>query len=287
MIHHFADFLDRDGNYWQMVANRERYAYFLDENIADKQAIRIATIQGEDSHWEQIFECPNLEELTLHFPNKTQIASLGRLTTLKRLRITKIQLKDIEILSQLPLLEELVLEYVSGFSDLSPLKQLKQLKSVHFENLRKVSDFSGLSGIESLKYLSITGTLDWNQPIENFDFLQHLPNLEVLRLGWVKCKQEFPMFLPALSLKKLKRVKLSRRNFPLKEFVFWELAFAGVEGVKNELFLELSDGHIDLLGSGSGYIKAGTKPEAQRREAFIQKYHQLQQEVSNFLATIS
>ena len=31
MRHHFADFLDRDGGYWTMVPNRERYAHGIDD----------------------------------------------------------------------------------------------------------------------------------------------------------------------------------------------------------------------------------------------------------------
>ena len=79
-------------------------------------------------------------------------------------------------------MRELVLEYVSGFYDLSPLKELKSLKSAHFENLRRVSDFSGLSGIASLRYLGINGTLDWDQPIKDFEFLRDLGALEALKL---------------------------------------------------------------------------------------------------------
>lgn len=76
-------------------------------------------------------------------------------------------MKNTNFLAELPLLQELVLEYVSGFCDLSPLRELKSLRSAHFENLRIVSDFSGLSGIASLRYLCISGTLDWDHQRPN------------------------------------------------------------------------------------------------------------------------
>lgn len=285
MQHHFADFLDREGDYWHIVPNRERHAYLLPEQVADKAAITIATIQGTDSHWQQVFDLPNLEELTLHHPTKEQVAKLAQLKTLKRLRITKIQLKDIEVLGDLPELEELVLEYVSGFTDLSPLQRLTRLKSVHFENLRRVSNFDGLVGIDSLRFLYITGTLDWKQPIANVEFLRGLPNLEVLALIWVDCQQEFPMFLPALSLTRLKKVHFHRGIFALKEFIFWELAFPDVKGIKPELFLDIGGGFIDFLGKNSGYVKAGAKTQKQRQEAFLQTYETLKVEVAEFLAT--
>ncbi|WP_295152734.1 hypothetical protein [uncultured Campylobacter sp.] len=69
------------------------------------------------------------------------------------------------------------MEYVSGFCDLSPLRELKSLRSAHFENLRRASDFSGLSGMASLRYLCINGTLDWDQPIVDFEFLKGLCSL--------------------------------------------------------------------------------------------------------------
>lgn len=115
-------------------------------------------------------------------PSKEQIAALSRLRQLKRLRITRVQVKNIDFLAELPLLQEFVLEYVSGFCDLSPLRELKNLRSAHFENLRRVSDFLGLSGIASLRYLCISGTLDWDQPIIDFEFLKGLTGLEVLKL---------------------------------------------------------------------------------------------------------
>ncbi|MBP2617631.1 hypothetical protein [Chryseobacterium jejuense] len=64
------------------------------------------------------------------------------------------------------------MEYVSGFSDLSPFQNLPKLKALHFENLRKVSSFDGLRGIKNLKYLHISGTLDWKQPLSiNIDYI--------------------------------------------------------------------------------------------------------------------
>ena len=44
MKHHFGDFLDRAGDYWTIVPNRERYAYAADVDIDDKKAVKILTI---------------------------------------------------------------------------------------------------------------------------------------------------------------------------------------------------------------------------------------------------
>ncbi len=200
MKHHFADFLDRENNYWTIIPNRDRYSFIADFEIDNKDEVKVLTISKtqEKQHWQQIFECPNLEELTLNEPNHEQVLAVSALTQLKRLRGSFYRAKDMEFIGKLINLEELVLEYVSGFSDLSPLQNLQKLKSLHCENLRKVSNFDGLQGVNNLRYLYITGTLDWNQPIENFEFLKGLPSLESLNLVWITNKTDYPAVLPIL-----------------------------------------------------------------------------------------
>lgn len=230
MKHHFGDFLDREGDYWTVIPNRERYAYSIGDVPSGSKEIITVTIGKDDENWERIFTFPNLEELTLHEPSKGQLEKISQLTNIKRLRITHARLKDIEFLSSLVNVEELIMEYVSGFSDLSPLRSLKKLKSLHLENLRKVADFSGLNGIESLRYLRIDGTFDWKQPISNFEYLQGLANLEVLSFGQVINKTDFPALLPALSLKKLKKIKISFNIFDAKEYALLSVGLEGIAG---------------------------------------------------------
>ena len=136
MKHHFGDFLDRTNDYWTTVPNRERFAFIADFEITNKDEVKILTISKtqKNIHWEQIFECPNLEEITLHDPSKEQVQAIRELTKIKRLRITFFRAKDIEFIGDLHHLEELILEYVSGFSDLTPLSKLTKLKSLHLEN---------------------------------------------------------------------------------------------------------------------------------------------------------
>lgn len=224
MKHHFADLLDREDDYWTIVPNIERHSYSADEVIDDKQNAKVVTVNRHNSNWKQIFDLPNLEELTLHEPSKEQVESIKELKNLKRLRLSHFGAKEIEFISTLINIEELVFEYVSGFSDLSPLRNLTKLKSLHLENLRRVSNFEGLSGIRSLRYLHIDGTLDWSQPIENLEFLKGLPNLEVFALGFVKVQQEYPAFVPILELQNLKRVKIGLGTLETEEYAFIQVA---------------------------------------------------------------
>lgn len=277
MKHHFGDLLDRTGDYWTIVPNRNRYAYSADRKISDKNRVKILTISKDHKPWMQVFDCPNLEELTLDDPSKEQVEAIQRLTQLKRLRVTFFRAKDIEFIGNLPKLEEVVLEYVSGFSDLTPLTRLKKLKSLHFENLRRVSNFDGLKGLKSLRYLNIDGTLDWNQPIEDFTFLEGLPRLEVLSLGFVISKKEFPAFLPILKLKHLKKIHIGRATFKTKEYAFLETALPKVEGCSWELCWKLMDDY-SFLGKGAGRIARKSPLAKKRCEEFISMYQEMKKE---------
>ena len=73
MKHHFGDELDRDGDYWTVVPNIERYAYRIDSGPAGDEQVTIATIGSDDSLWRNVFTFPNLEELTLHSPTSEQL----------------------------------------------------------------------------------------------------------------------------------------------------------------------------------------------------------------------
>jgi len=249
MLHHFGDMLDRDGGYWTMIPNSDRYAYRIGDVPGGSKDVRIVTIGQEDENWSRALTLPNLEELTLHAPTQEQIEAIGELSSVKRLRITHARPRSIEFIHSMCSVEELVLEYVSGFSDLSPLRSLKRLRALHIENLRRVSNFGGLSGIDSLRYLAIYGTLDWKQPIDDFEFLRGLPRLEVLAMWQMICKKAYPALLPALSLKNLKRLRLHGSYLAAEEFALLEEGLKGVEGATWGPYRTVASAWIELPSS--------------------------------------
>lgn len=249
MRHHFGDSLDRSGGYWTTIPNIERYAYRIGDVPGGSQEVTIVTIGREDENWARVLTLPNLEELTLHEPTQEQLEAIGELRSLKRLRITHARPQSIEFIQSLRGVEELVLEYVSGFRDLSPLRELKRLRALHVENLRRVSDFSGLSGVASLRYLAIHGTLDWKQPIEDFEFLRGLPGLEVLALWQVICKKAYPALLPAVGLKCLKKLNVHGSYLAAEEYALLEVGLQGVEGAAWGPYRTVANSSIDLPSS--------------------------------------
>jgi hypothetical protein len=230
MRHHFGDSLDRDGDYWTVVPNRERYAYRINEVPTGSRDILVATIGKQDENWRRALTFPNLEELTLHEPTLEQLNAATELGGLKRLRITHARPKNIEFISKFTNLEELVLEYVSGFDDLSPIGSLNNLRALHMENLRRVSDFSGLREAKTLRYLAIHGTLDWKQPIDDFEFIRGLTSLELLALWQFLCRAHYPATLPLLSLPKLKQLRAHSSYLKTEECALLEVGLNGIEG---------------------------------------------------------
>ncbi len=277
MKHHFGDLLYREGDYWTVVPNIKRFAYSADEVIANKKNVKILTISKYHKNWNQVFDCPNIEELTLHDPGKEQVQAIRKLTQIKRLRVTFFRASDIEFISNLHQIDELILEYVSGFSDLAPLRKLTKLKSLHLENLRRVSNFDGLKGINSLRYLHIGGTLDWNQPIENFSFLEGLPNLEVFTLGFIINKSDFPAFLPILKLNKLKKIHIGTASFKTKEYAFLQAAIPNVEGSSWDLFRDYGNNFV-FLGKRAGFVSTKSPIAKERCNEFITAFEKMKKD---------
>lgn len=288
MKHHFADFLDRNEDYWTIVPNIERYSYSIENISNEKKNVKIVTINKNDKDWKQILNFANIEEITLDSPNREQIETISKLTQIKRLRISFLRTNDIEFISNLTNLEELVMEYVSGFTDLSPLKKIKKLKSLHLENLRKVINFDGLRGVNSLRYLQIDGTLDWNQPIESFCFLEELPNLEVFALGFITNKTPYPAFLSVLNLHKLKKIKIGMATLETIEYAFLETALPKVKCCNfgdNHLtpIYQINKGFTEFLGKGRRRISEKNANYESKISEFLEEYENYKEEAKQVL----
>ena len=266
--------------YWHTIKDNSFVECFKNNevNINTKKA----EVSTGTKNWQIILKLPNLEELILYHPTREQVEAVMYLPKLKRLHIIKVQLKNIEFLKELSELEELKMVYVSGFSDLSPIGNLQKLKSLYIQNFRRISDFSAIASLKNLEYLAINGTFDWKQPIENFNFLSELENLEFFSLWLINCKAEFPLFRSALKLKKLKGVMLSRNEFSLEDYVFWETHFPNVNGTKVELAKKLdSTDHLYFLGKGDRYVNANSKNAQEKIAFYTRRYEEIKKEMKS------
>ncbi|UOG50799.1 leucine-rich repeat domain-containing protein [Leptospira noguchii] len=289
MKHHFGDFLDRTYGHWTMVPNVERHKYHQDDWSQVRNSVSVATIYGSDLNWKSIGSLPKLEELTLHQPNKEQLDFIPTLWGLKRLRITHARPKTIDFLSRLQNIEELVLEYVSGFESMGPIGKLKNLRALHIENVRRVTNFSGLSLAKELRYLSIYGTLDWKQPIESFDFLFELKKLECFHLAFVRSLAKTPALEALASLKNLKEIFIPDNIFVLLDYALVEVGLPNVKGStfppfeKSKSSLDINGEWFNLLGKKAGRIKS-TSPKAKEKcEAHLKAYEDAKQNARKLL----
>ncbi|WP_276877583.1 leucine-rich repeat domain-containing protein [Chryseobacterium joostei] len=277
--------LGKIDDYWEMISTHHTSSYSVDKGAFDNATVKILILSKHHQNWEFIFECPNLEEINLDQPSKEQVQAIYKLTNLKRLRIKNFRTKNIEFVNTLFNVEELALEYVSGFSDLSPLQNLLKLKSLHLENLRKVGNFDGLRGIKTLKYLHIDGPLDWKQPIENFSFLEEVPELEILSLMNIVSKTPFPAFLPVLKLKNLLEIRIPMQILDTAEYAFLDSAKPHVKkGFEDRTSWPLyinkdygDQGYVSLLGKGEGRVKLNHPDAAGKLEAYTKKYEEYKQ----------
>lgn len=264
--------------YWHRIED-DSYIKCFENNEVNPNTQK-AEITADTVNWKIILKLPNLEELILYHPTREQVDVLIHLPKLKRLHIIKVQLKNIEFLKELRELEELKMVYISGFSDLSPIENLSKLKSLYIQNFRRISDFSAISSLKNLQYLAINGTFDLKQTIENFDFLGSLENLEYFSVWLINCKAKFPLFRSALKLKKLKGVMLSRNEFFLEDYVFWETHFPNVKGTKVELAKKLdSSDNLYFLGKGDGYVNAKSKNAQQKIYTYTRRYEEIKKYV--------
>lgn len=165
-----------------MTPNDERFRYWVKDCSELPTDTTIVTITRDVHGIEHLQNLPALEEVTLHETNQAQIGAVALCDQIKRLRITHARPRSIAAIANLKKLEEVVLEYVSGFDDISPLAELPELRSLHMENLRGMRDFSPLGHCANLRYLAILGTLDWSQPVNSISFAANIGTLEFLML---------------------------------------------------------------------------------------------------------
>jgi len=234
MKHHWADFLMRDLGHWNFTENRHRWNSYFDDLENVPANAETVTINSDTKNWKILPTLTSVVELTLHEAKREHLQPIKLPPNIKRLRITHARPQDINFIAAADQIEELILEYVSGFNDLTPITHLPNLRAVHFENLRGMRDYSPLGKAPKLKCFE--------------------------HLGIVCVKGEQPLnTLTTLSTHKhLKSLSVQSTVFTLEEFAWLFAATPNVTQGHNKLSITVRD-YITFLGRGERRIKANTK----------------------------
>jgi len=177
------------------------------KNIAELQNLRILTVQGKSSIFQEtqrisdislLATLTNLEVLDFSYNSVSDISPLSNLHQLKTLDFHQNLVSDISVLAIFRQLRYLDfssnavsdisklfnlyhLQYLNfggnSVSDISALSNLQQLQSLYFWN-NKISDISALGKLNKLEYLGFSNNL-----VFNIESLSNLKNLQYLKFG--------------------------------------------------------------------------------------------------------
>ena len=258
MKHHWADFLMRDLGHWNFTENRHRWSSYFDDLENVPANAETVTINSDTKNWKHLPALTSVDELTLHEAKREHLQSIKLPPNIKRLRITHARPQDINFIAEADQIEELILEYVSGFNDLTPITHLPNLRAVHFENLRGMRDYSPLGKAPKLQNVSIYGTTDWYQPVNDFSFVNKLKCLEHLGIVCVKGEQPLNTLTTLSTHKHLKSLSVQSTVFTLEEFAWLFAATPNATQGHNKLSITVRD-YITFLGRGERRIKASAK----------------------------
>lgn len=230
----FGDLTVRNpSSHWSFSSDGDSNDYKLHEVLERTETdTRLVRLSKNEEDWRKISDFKNLEELHLYSPSHEQVELVSNLKGIKRLSINGYRPKTIEFLAKMTDLEELSLDAVSGFDDISPIQKLPNLRALNLDLLRRVNDFGPLSKLNTLKFLRIVGNYDFNQPIQNFGFCKGLKNLEFLIIDDVRVLEKEHAASPFVHLKSLKYIGMPSNAFPVEEYAFIAEALSEVEGAE-------------------------------------------------------
>ena len=116
--------------------------------------------------------------------DKFKEVDLATLATLENMQYLNLYLTGVINLGGISLMKKLKFLRLDTARKLESLqgleKSLTNLESIDIYNARKLTDYSQLSNVPSLKYLY----LDKTGESQSIDFVKHLPNLEIVSLGF-------------------------------------------------------------------------------------------------------
>ncbi|MEE2643553.1 MAG: hypothetical protein VYD19_01355 [Myxococcota bacterium] len=160
---------------------------------------------------EQLSALPERESYLFELQlNQRELQSLGRLSWMRRLDLSRSQIKNLEPITSLARLSELRIDGIKEVRlSLKPLSALSQLKRLSFANTR-VSDEAEIAALTQLQELSF-----YRSDIRDLSFARELESLESLDL--YACER-ISDYGPLRSLRALRRLNLYMSRAPQEAF---------------------------------------------------------------------
>lgn len=140
-------------------------------------------------HWKPyyagtLFECKNLESLSIDGFTDADCGRIGKLVNLKRLALYKGMVRSLDGLAACRNLLAVIASHTKKLDDISELSQLPALRIIEFrENLTSLRDIEPVFRISGLRVLDLKGCA---ATLETVDWLASFVDLTVLMLPKVK-----------------------------------------------------------------------------------------------------
>lgn len=208
-----------------------------------------------------LLACKKLEVFSLDRAEVQDISLLTQLPKLRSLALNYTPVSDIGPLSKMTQLEELQLIRLDTFPDLSPLKDLKNLEVLRMD-IPLIKDISPVAGFSRLRILNL-----WGDEVANWESLDRAPfwkGLEELHVSGISMSKLPEMgAMPALKsfiLSETEVTDLSQLALaPNLEYLYLNVErlddtrlFAGLKALKT---LRLTGGEINSIAKLSGCVK--------------------------------
>lgn len=215
----------RVGGHWSFLQEARHF----DDFASVPADTTVVSLRRDDANWQRIAELPLLEEITAISPSKPQLALIGELTRLKRLRLGQMRQADLAPLAGLVALEELALISVSGPTSLAVLAELPHLRALYVESMRSLTDWSSLTACPGLTCLEIFGSADKRQQVDDLAFLDGLPLLDDLELALCRLGQGADWFAPLARHPALTRLALPSFDLGMADWAYLQRHLGHVE----------------------------------------------------------
>lgn len=195
--------------------------------------LKKCTVTWSPNFTSSLFECPDLEVLTIHKYKSDDLVAIGeRAKKLKYLELCHGSVKTLDGIELLQQLTDFRVSYLSKLEDVVALAQVPNLKHLELNSSKHVKDLYFLNALTHLQELVLGECFT----LSDLDFLQYLTELELFICGANIINQNFEMLAALKKLREANFILLRNYQWTKQQ---WQQAFSGAEAEFNvNIFLE-------------------------------------------------